>query len=285
MDDDDDTRMHAVVTALARTPLRSDFKHLSGTARLVSLCQPTWPPSAHGTSGLKRDPADSRGQQQMQRPHTAIGGANQRPRAPAHKLLTQQLSSAELQCQWHCPSNFNSRRIASQPITKRRQRREMTASLFRTEMSAKAAPEPLGVLRGHGAPVNSVSFLSASTIVSGAGDGAVKVWDLRSRRELTTNPTAHSKAGVLHATALREPAASEQKFVTQGRDGFVKLWDAQSFSVSAEPISEFYCGSYSFTKFATLRWPGDGDTAGSANLIVCPSSVDNKVSSQQASLQ
>ncbi|KAE8895736.1 hypothetical protein PF005_g2194 [Phytophthora fragariae] len=141
----------------------------------------------------------------------------------------------------------------------------------------KAAPEPLGVLRGHGAPVNSVGFLSASTVVSGAGDGAVKIWDLRSRRELASNPAAHSKAGVLHSTALRGSAASEQKFVTQGRDGYVKLWDAQSLSPSAQPMAKFYCGSYSFTKFATLRWPGDEDAAENANFIVCPSSIDNKL--------
>ncbi|KAL4108951.1 hypothetical protein PRIC1_000659 [Phytophthora ramorum] len=143
-------------------------------------------------------------------------------------------------------------------------------------MTSKLAPEPLGVLRGHGATVNSVGFLSASTIVSGAGDGAVKIWDLKSRRELAAIPAAHSKAGVLHSAAVRDPVASDQKFVTQGRDGFVKLWDVQSFGAAAEPLAKFYCGSYSFTKFATLRWPSE-DAAENANLIVCPSSIDNKL--------
>ncbi|KAF1789385.1 WD40 repeat, conserved site [Phytophthora cactorum] len=141
--------------------------------------------------------------------------------------------------------------------------------------STKAAPEPLGVLRGHGAPVNSVGFLSVSTVVSGAGDGAVKIWDLKSRRELATNPAAHSKAGVLHTAALQGAAASEHKYVTQGRDGFVKLWDAQTFGIAAEPLSKLYCGSYSFTKSSTMRWPGD--TPEGAHVIVCPSSVDNKL--------
>eukprot|EP00644_Phytophthora_capsici_P004135 jgi/Phyca11/110046/e_gw1.17.570.1 len=143
-------------------------------------------------------------------------------------------------------------------------------------MTTKRAPEPLGVLRGHGVPVNSVGFLSASTVVSGAGDGTVKIWDLKTRRELATNPAAHSKAGVLHVNALRCTATPESKFISQGRDGFVKLWDVQSFNTAAEPLSKFYCGSYSFTKFATQRWLGDVATA-SANLVVCPSSVDNKL--------
>ncbi|RLN70549.1 hypothetical protein BBJ28_00005196, partial [Nothophytophthora sp. Chile5] len=152
------------------------------------------------------------------------------------------------------------------------------------EMSRVQAPppKPLGVLRGHGTPVNCVGFLSPSAIVSGSGDGVVKVWDLKSRRELATNPEAHSKAGVLHATALGSSSASAQRFVTQGRDGYVKLWDAQSFSAASEPLLSFYCGSYSFTKVATLRWGnGNGSDAGgstleNANLIVSPSSAQDK---------
>ncbi|KAF4042283.1 WD domain G-beta repeat [Phytophthora infestans] len=139
--------------------------------------------------------------------------------------------------------------------------------------STMTAPGPLGVLRGHGAPVNTVGFLSSSTVVSGAGNGAVKIWDLKSRRELATNFAAHSKAGVLHAAL--QGVASEHKLATQGRDGFVKLWDAQIFDIAAKPLSKLYCGSYSFTKFATMRWLGD--TTEGANLIVCPSSVDNKL--------
>lgn len=142
--------------------------------------------------------------------------------------------------------------------------------------SSKATPEPLGILRGHGASVNGVSFLSTSTIVSCAGDGGVKIWDLKSRRELAANSAAHSKAGVLHTASLQGIAALEPKFATQGRDGFVKVWDTQTFNALADPVTKLYCGSYSFTKFATLRWSGDS-VSESASLIVCPSSVDNKL--------
>ncbi|KAL4175525.1 hypothetical protein KRP22_000490 [Phytophthora ramorum] len=95
----------------------------------------------------------------------------------------------------------------------------------------KLAPEPLGVLRGH-----------------------VKIWDLKSRRELAAIPAAHSKAGVLHSAAVRDPVASDQNRAT----------------------SQVLLRSYSFTKFATLRWPSE-DAAENANLIVCPSSIDNKL--------
>ena len=129
-------------------------------------------------------------------------------------------------------------------------------------------PKPLSVLRGHSASVNSVGFLSSSTVATGAGDGAVKIWDLTSRREAAANASAHSGAGVLHTAGLQE-----QSFISQGRDGFVKLWDIQTFGATAEPLATFYCGSYSFTKAATLRWPSEE----ARNLILCPSSLDNKV--------
>ncbi|CEG38783.1 G-protein beta subunit-like protein GNB1L, contains WD repeats [Plasmopara halstedii] len=117
-------------------------------------------------------------------------------------------------------------------------------------LCSKPTPKPLSVLRGHNAPVNSVKFISTNTIVSCAGDGAVKIWDLQSRRELASNSATHSKAGVLHTASLQGATSMEHKLVTQGRDGFVK--------------------------FTTLRWSDSGSSV-SASLIVCPSSEYNKL--------
>lgn len=144
-----------------------------------------------------------------------------------------------------------------------------------------AALAPLGVLRGHGVAVNGVAFLSASSVVSGGADGGVKLWDLKSRRERAANGAAHSKAGVLHACVLPTSGASAPRFVTQGRDGFVRVWDASTLAERCAPLSEFYCGSFSFTKVATLRWPdaGDGDaSAALGQLIVAPNSDSDKAS-------
>ncbi|KAL7683062.1 putative WD40/YVTN repeat-like-containing domain superfamily, dynein regulator LIS1 [Plasmopara halstedii] len=143
-------------------------------------------------------------------------------------------------------------------------------------LCSKPTPKPLSVLRGHNAPVNSVKFISTNTIVSCAGDGAVKIWDLQSRRELASNSATHSKAGVLHTASLQGATSMEHKLVTQGRDGFVKVWDIPTFNALAEPLTKFYCGSYSFTKFTTLRWSDSGSSV-SASLIVCPSSEYNKL--------
>uniref|UniRef100_K3WKA8 Anaphase-promoting complex subunit 4 WD40 domain-containing protein n=1 Tax=Globisporangium ultimum (strain ATCC 200006 / CBS 805.95 / DAOM BR144) TaxID=431595 RepID=K3WKA8_GLOUD len=141
--------------------------------------------------------------------------------------------------------------------------------------SSKAPPPaPLGILRGHGAPVNAISFLAPTTIVSGAADGVVKIWDLKTRRERATFSQAHSKAGVLHTSALADDST---RFVTQGRDGFVKLWDASTFNDGCEPLLSYYCGSYSFTKFAVQRWPAADQSLENGNLIVSPSAESNQI--------
>lgn len=134
-----------------------------------------------------------------------------------------------------------------------------------------APPEPLGVLRGHRVPVNTVSYVNSSSIISGAADGVVKLWNLKTRRE-SASASAHSKAGVLH-TQLLDGA----RFVTQGRDGFVKVWDTHTFSSQSDALSEFYCGSFSFTKLATLRWPAAA-ASDAQHLIVCPGSDSEQVS-------
>lgn len=105
-------------------------------------------------------------------------------------------------------------------------------------------PEPLGVLRGHGAAVHGVRFFSGSLLLSGGADGGLALWDARSRRPRARLGAAHSRAGVLHVGRTAGGAA-----VTQGRDGFVRLWDAERLADGCAPLSEFYCGSFSFTRY------------------------------------
>lgn len=146
-------------------------------------------------------------------------------------------------------------------------------------MPPKPSPAPVAALRGHGVAANCVSFQAPTELVSGGADGAVKLWDLRTRRERASHATAHSKAGVLHSASL---GGGSTQFVTQGRDGFVRVWDAATFGPSSAPQTQFYCGSFSFTKFATLRWPdaGAGADASLDQLIVSPTGEPDQVSSR-----
>ncbi|TMW63353.1 hypothetical protein Poli38472_002294 [Pythium oligandrum] len=135
------------------------------------------------------------------------------------------------------------------------------------------APEPIGVLRGHGAPVNAVSALSSTTVVSGGADGVVKLWSLRTRRE-SASIQAHSKAGILHVTRFNDGS----RVITHGRDGYISLWDTGALGrKDAQPLMKWYCGSFTFTKAATMRWSEDDSQSEFASMIVSPSSEEKDI--------
>jgi WD40 repeat protein len=143
-------------------------------------------------------------------------------------------------------------------------------------MSANKFPsDPIGTLRGHLAAVHSVSFLNVTTLGSGSSDGIVKIWNLKTRRE-KASIQAHSKAGVLHVKAF-----GNQQVLTQGRDGYIHLWDQNTFGTDTQQkLNSFYCGSFSFTKFAIQRWDHGSSisTTNQQSLIVAPSSDSMSVS-------
>jgi WD40 repeat protein len=49
-----------------------------------------------------------------------------------------------------------------------------------------SSPQPTFVLRGHFDSVNAVDFVSYSNLLSGGGDGVIKVWNLASKRAIAT---------------------------------------------------------------------------------------------------
>ncbi|OQR83147.1 hypothetical protein ACHHYP_15033 [Achlya hypogyna] len=108
---------------------------------------------------------------------------------------------------------------------------------------ARPAPAPTAVLRGHVAAVNSVAFVTNGVLASGAADGTLKLWDLSVRRAYVTS-AVHSKAGVLEVAALGDG------LLTQGRDGFLSIWDVSSGAVQMR--RKIPCGSYTFTKARPL---------------------------------
>jgi WD40 repeat protein len=133
------------------------------------------------------------------------------------------------------------------------------------------APAPVGILRGHKAPVNTVCAVSSTTVASGGADGVVKLWDLKSRRE-ATSVDAHSKAGLLEVAQL-----DAAHFLTHGRDGYIKLWDISTFNASAKPTHEWYCGSFTFTKATTMRWRDADGADDLGDLILSPSANEKDV--------
>lgn len=103
-----------------------------------------------------------------------------------------------------------------------------------TKEKRPKAPDPLFILRPHGAEIQSTSFLPRTwldglsssrhepsienLLVSGDLDGTVSVWDISTRR-VCASWQAHA-AGVLATVPL--PSGC---LLTHGRDGLMRIWD------------------------------------------------------------
>ena len=89
------------------------------------------------------------------------------------------------------------------------------------------APPPTTVLRGHRSEVTSVRFApwadarGQPTLLSGSGDGELRAWSLRTHRSVVTI-AAHSGKALIGIHAL-----GGGRIITQGRDGFVRIWDLE----------------------------------------------------------
>ncbi|XXQ31698.1 WD domain, G-beta repeat [Plasmodiophora brassicae] len=107
-------------------------------------------------------------------------------------------------------------------------------------------------LRGHAHPVACLLALPRSDatgrtmLASGDGNGEIRLWSLVTRRATRVIQSGHGKHGVL---SLASMASSE--LVSQGRDGYVKLWDLNATGDST-PSSTVDTSSRSFCRMAVL---------------------------------
>ncbi|GAQ82778.1 WD40 domain-containing protein [Klebsormidium nitens] len=110
------------------------------------------------------------------------------------------------------------------------------------------APDPVHVLRGHRTDVTAVAFAAQSNLLlSGDADGEVKVWDLGVRRAVSSVRAHTASAGVIGLAASR---LNPSKFVSQGRDGVVKVWAVSEAALARQPLLVIETGSYNFCKLS-----------------------------------
>ena len=89
-------------------------------------------------------------------------------------------------------------------------------------------------------------------MLSGGGDGRVTVWNLKSRR-VEQSIQAHSCQSVLNLLNV-----SQLQFLSQGRDGFIRIWDINQLKCDYE----FNTHCYTFAKCAIGH--------DSTNLVLAP---------------
>jgi len=136
-----------------------------------------------------------------------------------------------------------------------------------------SAAEPDYVLRGHESAVNCITFSCSAgkedVLLSGSVDGDVKIWQLSSRRA-STRRAAHANSVTSVAS---EPSSGGKRFITAGRDECIKIWDIETFSAAAEPVTVLHTGAQNFCNISTST-TADTDACDICRNTVVTASAD-----------
>jgi WD40 repeat protein len=107
------------------------------------------------------------------------------------------------------------------------------------------APYPFAVLRGHREGVNCIDFTAENdALISGDLQGNVYYWDLSTQRTIQQWNAAH------FPSIITVCSISKQRFLTSGRDGFIKCWDVNN---NTAPLYALRSGCEHFCNISAIN--------------------------------
>ena len=135
--------------------------------------------------------------------------------------------------------------------------REYTRAVTSAKLDRMFAKPFIAGLEGHsdGIMVSCRSRKNLRPLVSGSGDGEVRVWDLASQRCMVKYSNAHTGwvTGLVEATGGSSDQLQIPMFYSCGMDGYIKLWkfngpDANNFTFDDKQSDDGLVNSWRYEK-------------------------------------
>jgi WD40 repeat protein len=146
--------------------------------------------------------------------------------------------------------------------------------------SKAQAPLPATVLRGHNDAINALCFIKLHDnplhLLSGSSDGYINLWNIETRRLVKTF------LGHNHSILSIQYHKNNNKVITFGRDGILKIWDIEILFASSDttqPLESYSTGSFQFCNATCNKNTVEENDAINIynNLIMTPSMNDGEI--------
>jgi len=107
--------------------------------------------------------------------------------------------------------------------------------------------DPFVILRGHSGEVQCSDFFPSGRFLTGDNDGIAKIWGFEDFRPIDSKRLHDCNAGII---SLTSSSLSDSEFLSQGRDGIVRLWKVLPSGIADSAEREWDAGCHNFCRLS-----------------------------------